>query len=180
MIGGVVQRLNPLSTWMWAIPVWDRESGVVFIPKSKIEAALEYGRQMARRLNVRVAFYPHLSVKKVIWNGQYRAIWRRKGYSGYFDKIGEIHINVSAVYTWTEDQLQELVRHEIAHAIVDQRYNGRGHGTRWIRIARLLRVNVSNYLPGGVLCEHESLACDCCGPDHNCHMFGNKTRREEL
>ena len=65
---------------------------------------------------------------------------------GINDKsFGEILIDISKHDD--EVELFDTIRHEICHAICDLRYkNNCGHGELWIRIAKLFRVNVQQYL----------------------------------
>lgn len=82
---------------------------------------------------------PH-PLEKNIW-GRYMAHGRQIKHDYLF---GEILIDVEKHPT--KEELFHTIRHEIAHALCDLRYNDPpNHGWQWIKIAKLLRVNTVRY-----------------------------------
>jgi hypothetical protein len=78
----------------------------------------------------------------------YHPSWR---YHKSEHRYGEIVFNCDYLIKQTREYVFETVRHELAHAICDLRYNNQegdcnmGHGKIWIRVAKLLRVNTKRY-----------------------------------
>lgn len=80
----------------------------------------------------------------------YSSSWRRHFREGVNDqqyKYGEIIYNCELLLKYSKEQIFETVRHELAHAIVDMRLGGEpiSHGEKWIKVAKLLRCDVSRY-----------------------------------
>lgn len=60
------------------------------------------------------------------------------------DPFGEILVDVEKHID--KEDVFHTIRHEIAHALCDLRYNNHcGHGPQWIKIAKLLRVHTKRY-----------------------------------
>lgn len=100
----------------------------------------EYFDRWKKKLKLRVYFViSHPLPERVL--GQYRAHWRTIDMK---DPFGEILIDVEKHRS--EEQLFETIRHELVHAVCDLRYNAWcGHGALFIRLAKLMRVNVKQY-----------------------------------
>ncbi len=72
-----------------------------------------------------------------------------KFYDG-MNRYGTITFNMESMSKMDDKDILELVRHELAHAIVDQKLKVDnearcGHGKTWKRVAKLLRVKTDRY-----------------------------------
>jgi hypothetical protein len=80
----------------------------------------------------------------------YKSTWKKcKFYDGK-ERYGQITFNCESMCKLSDDKIKEIVRHELAHAIVDIRYKvdnekACGHGSTWIKVAKLLRVSTHRY-----------------------------------
>jgi hypothetical protein len=104
---------------------------------NKAENHLLYWKQ---KFSLNVLYSLHVRLPENIL-GKYIAT--SKSYKIKGDKFGEILIDVEKHSTLEE--LLDTVRHEIAHAVTDLRWDCNGHGEKWKRIAKLMSVDVSRY-----------------------------------
>lgn len=135
----------------------------------KIREAADYADTLIHKFNLVVTIQTTPGRLDVDWTARYhhmddlRIEDTKDGWTHVrFVPNGVIEINVDKFLRRSRDVNFHTVRHEIAHAIVHQRRmeDGFSHGPAWMRVARMLRVSVGAYEPGGHIYEgyREALA----------------------
>lgn len=119
----------------------------VYSPRGEFEArlvdkGLVYFESLNRILKLDVYFRIIGIELEGTRRGHYHSLWRAYNFTD--DKFGEICIDVSKFNS--EEDLFMVIRHEICHAVCDLRFNiYPAHCKRWIRLAKLFRVNTKQY-----------------------------------
>lgn len=80
----------------------------------------------------------------------YTKSWKSSQFYDGKNRFGMITFNMESISTMPDEDICELVRHELAHAIVDIKLKCDhesccGHGRTWRRVAKLLRVKTERY-----------------------------------
>lgn len=109
-----------------------------------VSVGKKYFRQWNKKLNLPLGLNITSPLKERTY-GMYKPIWRIYNFK---EPFGEIYIDVEKHKD--EEELFDTIHHELAHAICDIRHNMSNHDNachcqKWIRLAKLMRVDVKRY-----------------------------------